>query len=113
MDLHVHAPQYSYRGLGMDLELLEWLETRTFPAEAKYQDLDYAKRLYAGFTEALVRGPNTRAAIFATAHAPATLALMDRLEASGLKTLVGKVNMDRNCPVSYTHLDVYKRQGHH
>lgn len=105
VDLHVHAPQYSYRGLGMDLELLEWLETRTFPAEAKYQDLDYAKRLYAGFTEALVRGPNTRAAIFATAHAPATLALMDRLEASGLKTLVGKVNMDRNCPDSLRERD--------
>ena len=26
VDLHVHAPQYSYRGLGMDMELLEWLE---------------------------------------------------------------------------------------
>ena len=31
-DLHLHAPQYSFRGLGMDLELLEWLNTRTFPA---------------------------------------------------------------------------------
>ncbi|MEG1578924.1 MAG: guanine deaminase, partial [Oscillospiraceae bacterium] len=26
-DLHVHAPQYAFRGLGMDLELLEWLDT--------------------------------------------------------------------------------------
>ena len=25
VDLHIHAPQYSFRGLGMDLELLEWL----------------------------------------------------------------------------------------
>ena len=23
-DLHVHAPQYAFRGLGMDMELLEW-----------------------------------------------------------------------------------------
>lgn len=30
-DLHVHAPQYSFRGLGMDLELLDWLNTHTFP----------------------------------------------------------------------------------
>ena len=30
-DLHVHAPQYSFRGLGMDMELLDWLETNTFP----------------------------------------------------------------------------------
>ena len=29
-DLHVHAPQYSFRGLGMDLELLDWLNTHTF-----------------------------------------------------------------------------------
>ncbi len=38
-DLHLHAPQYSFRGLGMDLELLEWLNTRTFPEEAKYSDI--------------------------------------------------------------------------
>ena len=31
VDLHVHAPQYAFRGLGMDLELLEWLNTHTFP----------------------------------------------------------------------------------
>ena len=34
-DLHVHAPQYSFRGLGMDMELLDWLETNTFPEAAK------------------------------------------------------------------------------
>ena len=26
-DLHIHAPQYTFRGLGMDLELLDWLNT--------------------------------------------------------------------------------------
>ena len=26
-DLHVHAPQFAFRGLGMDMELLEWLNT--------------------------------------------------------------------------------------
>ena len=31
VDLHVHAPQYAFRGLGMDLELLDWLNTNTFP----------------------------------------------------------------------------------
>ncbi|MRN26746.1 guanine deaminase, partial [Romboutsia ilealis] len=40
VDLHVHAPQYSYRGLGMDMELLEWLETNTFPEEAKFQETE-------------------------------------------------------------------------
>ena len=31
VDLHIHAPQYSFRGLGMDMELLEWLNVNTFP----------------------------------------------------------------------------------
>jgi guanine deaminase len=43
-DLHVHAPQYTFRGIGMDEELLEWLTTYTFPEEAKYSDMEYAKK---------------------------------------------------------------------
>lgn len=98
VDLHVHAPQFSFRGLGMDMELLEWLDTHTFPEEAKYSDAAYAGRAYSAFVDEMKRGPNTRAAIFATIHVPATVALMDMLEASGLVTMVGKVNMDRNSP---------------
>ena len=30
-DLHVHAPQYTFRASGMDLELLDWLNTYAFP----------------------------------------------------------------------------------
>ena len=33
VDLHVHAPQYTFRGLGMDMELIDWLNTHTFPEE--------------------------------------------------------------------------------
>lgn len=98
VDLHVHAPQYSFRGLGMDMELLEWLETNTFPEEAKYQDLDYAQKAYRIFVTNLKKSATTRACIFATIHRKATLLLMDLLEQSGLDTYVGKVNMDRNSP---------------
>lgn len=98
VDLHVHAPQYSYRGLGMDMELLEWLEVNTFPEEAKFGSLDYAEKAYRIFVDNLRRSATTRACIFATVHRPATLLLMDLLEKSGLDTYVGKVNMDRNCP---------------
>lgn len=97
-DLHVHAPQYAFRGLGMDLELLDWLNAYAFPEETKYQNEAYAEAAYAMFVEAMKKGPNTRACIFATCHAPSTENLMDMLEASGLVTMVGKVNMDRNCP---------------
>ena len=31
VDTHIHAPQFTYRGMGMDLELLEWLDRQAFP----------------------------------------------------------------------------------
>jgi len=95
-DLHVHAPQFSFRGLGMDMELLDWLNTYTFPEEAKYKDMEYAKNSYAEFLKALNNSPNTRSVIFATAHVEPTLLLMDELEKIGQVSMVGKVNMDRN-----------------
>lgn len=98
VDLHLHAPQYSFRGIGMDLELLEWLNTRTFPEEAKYKDREYAAKAYSIFAENMKRSTTTRACIFATLHREATEVLMDLMEATGLKTMVGKVNMDRNSP---------------
>ena len=102
VDLHVHAPQYAFRGSGMDLELLEWLNTYTFPEESKYIDINYADEAYSYFVEDLKQGPNTRACIFATIHLPATIKLMDLLENSGLVTMVGKVNMDRNSSPALT-----------
>jgi guanine deaminase len=99
-DLHMHAPQFSFRALGMDLELLEWLETRAFPEEAKFEDTEYARRAYGLLVEHLKRGPNTRIALFATIHTPATILLMELLEKSGLVCFAGKVNMDRNSPDS-------------
>lgn len=97
-DLHIHAPQYPFRGLGMDLELLDWLNTRTFPEEARYSDREYAGKAYRIFADDIKRGGTTRACIFGTLHREATVKLMDLMEATGLKTMVGKVNMDRNCP---------------
>ena len=98
-DLHVHAPQFAFRGLGMDMELLEWLNTYTFPEESKYKELDYADRAYGSFVGHLLRSTTTRAAIFATIHVPATELLMQKLDAMGLECFVGKVNMNRNSPV--------------
>lgn len=98
VDLHVHAPQYAFRSVGMDRELLDWLNTYTFPEESRYADLEYAGRAYDLFVRDLTRGATTRACIFATMHREATGMLMRKLDASGLQTRAGKVNMDRNSP---------------
>lgn len=97
-DIHMHAPQFSFRALGMDLELLDWLNSITFPEESKYSDLAYAKKAYSMLLDDLVQGPNTRLVVYGTLHVPATAMLMEMLENSGLVSMVGKVNMDRNGP---------------
>lgn len=98
IDLHVHAPQFVFRALGLDMELLEWLDVNTFPQEAKYADPAYAKEAYSLIVEDMLKGPNTRAVMFATLHGESAEVLMDLVEQSGLVAYVGKVNMDRNAP---------------
>ena len=102
VDLHVHAPQYTFRGMCMDLELMEWLNSYTFPEEEKYEDLEYAEKAYRLFVDALKNGATTRACIFATRHRPATQLLMELMEESGLISYVGKVNMDREASKALT-----------
>ena len=104
-DLHLHAPQFAFRGLGMDLELLDWLNAHTFPEEAKYADLSYAALAYGQFVDCLRRSATTRAVVFGTVHPAATTLLMELLEASGLVSYVGKVNMDRDCPEALREAD--------
>ena len=95
VDMHVHAPQYAFRGMCMDLELMDWLNRYTFPEEEKYEDLSYAREAYAMFVDAMKIGATTRSCIFATRHRYATELLMQLMEESGLVSFVGKVNMDR------------------
>ncbi|MGN1164517.1 MAG: amidohydrolase family protein [Candidatus Ornithospirochaeta sp.] len=97
-DLHVHAPQFAFRGTNMDLELMSWLNTYTFPEEARFSDEEYADNVYSHFADAYRKNATTRVVAFASRHTPATLALMDKMEETGLVSYVGKVNMDRNAP---------------
>jgi len=92
VDTHAHAPQYCNRGLGMDKELLPWLETYTFPEEAKFSDQEYARLVYGAFVHDLWRNGTTRSILFGTIHKDSTLVLMELLQKAGLSAYVGKVN---------------------
>ncbi|MHC6178683.1 guanine deaminase [Clostridium sp. JNZ X4-2] len=98
VDLHLHASQYGNLGLGLDRELMPWLQAYTFPEEAKYSDTNYAKKVYSALIRELWRFGTTRSCIFATMHKDSTKLLMDLFAESGLSAYVGKVNMDRNSP---------------
>ena len=95
-DLHLHAPQYPMLGMGMDLPLLDWLDAYTFRTEARFADLDYARRVYRRLAGELIAWGTTRVAVFSSRHTDATLVLMEELERAGVTGYVGKVNMDRN-----------------
>lgn len=99
-DLHIHAPQIINRGIGYDKELLPWLETYTFPAEARFADAAFADKAWKAFLNRLWAVGTLRFSAFATVHKEAAWRLMELTEQSGLRGLIGKVNMDRNSPDS-------------
>ncbi|MBR4866903.1 MAG: guanine deaminase, partial [Clostridia bacterium] len=48
-DMHIHAPQYAFRGLGQNIEGGQWetwFERYAFPDESRYADEEYAYRAY-------------------------------------------------------------------
>jgi len=97
-DMHLHAPQYRNMGLALDLELLPWLNTYTFPEESKFGDIRYAERIYRRFVHELWMQGTMHSAVFATIHPEATRLLADLFRESGMSAYIGLVAMDRNCP---------------
>ena len=99
IDLHLHAPQFPNIGLGLDKELIPWLETYTFPEESKYSDIEYAKKVYSKLINEIWKYGTTRCCVFATIHKESSKLLMELFNISGLGAYIGKVNMDYNSPV--------------
>ena len=95
-DMHLHAPQYAMLGMGMDLPLLDWLNTYTFKTEARFRDTDYARAVYAKLARELIANGTTRVVAFGSLHTDSTIVLMEEFEKAGVTGYVGKVNMDRN-----------------
>ena len=110
-DLHVHAPQYRNLGIAMDMELLPWLNTYTFPEEMKYSDVKYAERMYRRFVHDLWKLGTMRAAIFATIHPAASCLLADILHEANMGGMIGLVGMDRNSPEGLTNTVEQWRKG--
>ena len=55
-DLHIHASQFVQRGVGMDKLLFDWLNDYTFPQEARFASMDYAKNVYDQVVTELLSG---------------------------------------------------------
>ncbi len=103
VDLHIHAPQYPQLGTALDRPLEQWLADYTFPLEARYTDLAFARRVYTALVEDLLAQGTTTALMFATIHLEATQLLAEICLEKGLRAFIGKVAMDddRICPDFY------------
>ncbi|WP_395704037.1 guanine deaminase [Aquabacterium sp.] len=97
IDTHVHCPQIDVIG-SWGAQLLDWLETYTFPAEARHADPAVAAAAAALFLDALLAHGSTSAVVFPTVHKASTEALFAAAQARGMRVIAGKVLMDRHAP---------------
>ncbi len=94
VDCHVHFPQIAVIG-AMGLRLLDWLETRTLPFEARLADTDFARDVAKDFLTHLARNGTTTALVFGSHFKDATRAFFQEAEQSGLRITSGMVFSDR------------------
>jgi guanine deaminase len=97
IDCHVHFPQVEIIGAGGE-QLLDWLEKYTFAAEQRFDDPAYAREIARFFLQESLRNGVTTSAVYCTVHASSVDALFEEARALGLRTIAGKVLMDRNAP---------------
>lgn len=103
VDLHIHAPQFPQLGKNLHLPLYDWLQTCTFPLEARYAELEFATDVYRQLVRTLLANGTTTAVYFATVHLPASVALAKTCLDLGQRAYVGRVAMDNpdQCPDFY------------
>ena len=97
IDTHVHSPQLDVIA-SYGTELLDWLNTYTFPAEQRYADADEATAGAARFLDALLAHGTTSAVVFPTVHKVSADTLFAAAQARGMRLVTGKVLMDRHAP---------------
>ena len=97
IDTHVHCPQLDVIA-SYGANLLDWLETYTFPAERRYADPAVAAAGAALFLDALLAHGTTAAVVFPTVHKVSAEALFEAAQQRGMRIVTGKVLMDRHAP---------------
>ncbi len=97
IDTHVHMPQLDMIA-SYGTELLDWLNTYTFPAETRFADPERSAQGSQLFCDALLANGTTSAVVFATAHKVSAEALFSAAQQRGMRLVTGKVLQDRHSP---------------
>ncbi|WP_163267527.1 guanine deaminase [Chelativorans alearense] len=101
IDAHAHFPQMQVIA-SFGAELLDWLNTYTFPAETKFSDPAHAARIAGCFLDEMARHGTTTAAVYCTVHSDSADAFFAEAQRRGMCMIAGKVMMDRNAPAALT-----------
>lgn len=94
IDTHIHAPQWPQAGIALDAPLNVWLDEHSFPLEAKYAEIDFARKVYKDLVKQVLARGTTTALYFGTIHKESNMALVKISAELGQRALVGKVVMD-------------------
>jgi guanine deaminase len=99
VDAHIHYPQTDVVA-AWGSQLLEWLNSHTFPAEQAFADRAHADEAAAFFLDELLRNGTTSALVFGTVHKTSVEALFEAALARDMRLIAGKVLMDRHAPAA-------------
>ena len=97
IDTHMHFPQMQVIA-SYAANLLEWLNTYTFPEECRFVEGDHAARIATHFYDELVRHGTTTAVAYCSVHKTSADAYFAEALKRGMCMVGGKVMMDRNAP---------------
>jgi guanine deaminase len=97
IDTHIHYPQTGMIA-SYGEQLLDWLNTYTFPTEQQFADKAHASDVAGIFLKELLRNGTTTALVFGSVHKQSVDAFFEAAEALNLRMIAGKVLMDRNAP---------------
>jgi len=97
IDTHIHYPQTGMIA-SYGEQLLDWLNTYTFPTEQQFADKAHAADVAGIFLKELLRNGTTTALVFGSVHKQSVDAFFEAAEALNLRMIAGKVLMDRNAP---------------
>lgn len=97
IDTHIHFPQVQVIA-SWGAQLLDWLNSYTFPEETRFADEAHAARMATAFMDQLVAHGTTSAVAFCSVHATSVDAYFAEATRRNMRMLGGKVLMDRNAP---------------
>jgi guanine deaminase len=97
IDAHVHVPQMQIIA-SYGAELLDWLNTYTFPEESNFRDAQHGRRIARTFLDEMVRQGTTTVAAYCSVHKQSAEAFFAEAHDRNMLTIAGKVMMDRNAP---------------